>query len=427
VVNHEHFEELCAAASAGHATPDELFELEQHAANCQACQKAYWDYLNLDALHVVERESSPPLSPREAQESLNSDLVVRRFFERAEKEGIVFSRDVGTEARKLAPPADRLRSQPWWPKPALAFAATLTIATTVAAAYFFGKRSSQSAPLASQQVVPATPTSTLDSSLQQRVTELTDTISKLQAETDRLKIELKNADDELGKTRTDLNANARDRERLAATRSELETRITAAEQNLAQAQSLITNAQQDAAKQRQRASDIEATLVADKVKISDLTGELSQKSTMLDQERQLLALGHDVNDLMGARNLHIVDVVDTDPKGKTGPAFGRVFFTEGKSLIFYAYDLNEAKLQKTDFEYRVWARQEGGDNKVRSMGIFYSDDKAQRRWVYKCNDPKILNEIDSVFVTLEPSGNDANRPKGQNLLYAYLRGQPKHP
>jgi hypothetical protein len=130
---------------------------------------------------------------------------------------------------------------------------------------------------------------------------------------------------------------------------------------------------------------------------------------------------------MGARNLHIVDVVDTDAHGKTRPAFGRVFFTEGKSLVFYAFDLNEAKIEKANYQYRIWAKQEGGDKQIRNLGIFYSDDKAQRRWAFKCNDPIILSEIDSVFVTLEPAGSDPFRPKGPNLMYAYLRASPNHP
>src|SRR5262249_11718630 len=106
---------------------------------------------------------------------------------------------------------------------------------------------------------------------------------------------------------------------------------------------------------------------------------------------------------------------------------GRVFFTEGKSLIFYAYDLNEAKIEKANYQYRVWAKKEGPEKQVRSLGIFYSDDHAQRRWVFKCDDPKILTDIDSVFVTLEPAGADPLHPKGSNLMYAYLRARANHP
>ena len=114
------------------------------------------------------------------------------------------------------------------------------------------------------------------------------------------------------------------------------------------------------------------------MKISNLTDDLAEKPALLDKERQLLALNRDVTNLMAERNLHVVDVVDTDPRGKTRPAFGRVFFAENKVLEFYAYDLNEGK-RKANYQYHVWAKQEGGDKQVRSLGIFYSDNKEQRR------------------------------------------------
>ena len=450
---HEHFEELSAAASIGQATPEELHELEQHAAQCETCQLAYWENLNLAARQFAEREANPHLSGREAQDSLNSELFTRRFFERAEKEGIVFSNDVGVEARKLVPQGESLPVRRRWPRSALALAACTAIATIGIAGYRLlrtGDRKSQVTGDRLQvsgqnelQVKGQRPKEQVtgdrlqgtgqkeitesSAALSQKIGELTATIGKLQAETEKLRADLKNTDEELRKAKTDLHASDEDRQKLAATRSDLEVRLASAEQSLTQAQTLTTAAQQEAAKQHARTSDVEATLVADRTKIDDLTDELAQKSALLDQERELLALGHDVSDLMAARNLHIVDVVDTDPRGKTRPAFGRIFFTEGKSLVFYAYDLNDAKLQKANYQYRVWAKQEGGSKQVRSLGIFYSDDKSQRRWVFKCNDPQILNEIDSVFVTLEPSDTNPASPKGQNLMYAYLRGQPNHP
>src|ERR1039458_3042921 len=168
-------------------------------------------------------------------------------------------------------------------------------------------------------------------------------------------------------------------------------------------------------------------LVAERVKIEDLTEDLKDKSAALDKERELLAVGHDVTELMAARNLHIVDVVDTDARGKTRPAFGRIFFTEGKSLVFYAYDLNEAKMQKANLQYQVWAKKEGPNRPVRRLGIFYSDDKAQNRWVFKCDDAKVVKEIDSVFVTLGRPNSDSTRPEGSPWMFAYLHGAPNHP
>jgi DNA repair exonuclease SbcCD ATPase subunit len=427
VVKHEHFEELCAAASIGQATPEELFELEQHAAGCETCQKAYWDYLNLAAQQFAKRQDTPRLSSREAQECLNSELFTRRFFERADKEGIVFSQDVREETRKLAPQPEVLPRRAWWPKPVLAFAAAIAITAMVSTAYFYGKGSFR----AGVPSAPTRPTANreIDTpvlALNERIAELTVVNVKLQGQIDELKAELRKANAQLNTSDDELKSASRNRQQLEAQRDAVDASVQNLQQALTDSQIAISKAQQESAKLRDHSTDLENTLVADRVKIDDLTDELKDKSTALERERQLLAVGHDVTDLMGARNLHIVDVVDTDPRGKTRPAFGRIFFTEGKSLLFYAYDLNEAWIQKASFDYRVWATKEGQDKQVRNLGIFYSDDKSQRRWVFKCTDPKVLTEIDSVFVTLEPQG-DPSHPRGPNLMYAYLRGQPNHP
>jgi hypothetical protein len=175
-----------------------------------------------------------------------------------------------------------------------------------------------------------------------------------------------------------------------------------------------------------RAED-QASLIESQVRIRDLSEQLAEKSSALDREKELLAAGRDVRELMASRNLHIVDVFDTDPKGKTRPAFGRIFLTEGKSLIFYAYDLNDPRVQSAGYHYRVWGKREGPSPHAKSLGIFYSDDKSLKRWVLQYDDPKVLQEIDSVFVTLEPPNGNQTQPKGDKLMYAYLRGQANHP
>jgi len=428
VFKHEHFEELCAAASVGQASPKELFELEQHAAQCEACRRAYWEYLNLAGRQFAASGQTPTLSPRESQDCLNSDLFTRRFFERAEKEGIVFSRDVGEEVAKLLPERHLVARQPKWRSPALGMAAAAVIIVAVTTAYFYGKGSFDTSSNATQAqgnttAIIEAPVAALD----RRIAELRAVNVRLQTEIDGFKRELRQANERLNTSHAEFETASQDRQRLQTDRDGFEARLDRVQQELAESQGAAANAQQESARLRQNSSSLESTLVADRVKIEDLTDELKEKSAALDKERQLLAVGHDVTDLMGARNLHIVDVVDTDPRGKTRPAFGRIFFTEGKSLLFYAYDLNEAKMQKANYQYRVWARKEGQDKQVRSLGIFYSDDKAQRRWTFKCDDPKILTEIDSVFVTLEPEKGDPSHPHGASLMYAYLRGQPNHP
>jgi hypothetical protein len=62
-----------------------------------------------------------------------------------------------------------------------------------------------------------------------------------------------------------------------------------------------------------------------------------------------------------------------------------------------------------------------------SLGIFYNDDQTQHRWAMKYDDPKVLEEIDTVFVTLEPSGGRFSAPTGKPLLEAYFGTPPNHP
>ena len=49
--------------------------------------------------------------------------------------------------------------------------------------------------------------------------------------------------------------------------------------------------------------------------------------------------------------MHIVDVYDSDANGKTRKAVGRVFFTEGNSLMFYAYDLSTSRSESGKYAY----------------------------------------------------------------------------
>ena len=160
--------------------------------------------------------------------------------------------------------------------------------------------------------------------------------------------------------------------------------------------------------------------------LEDLDENDSRFDELKTRERELLASGREIRDLMGARNLHIIDVFDVDGTGKSAKAFGRVFYTEGKSLIFYAFDLTSRRHPRADHAFQAWGYRDPAPQSARSLGIFYADDKTQNRWVLKFDDPQVLAEIDSVYVTVEPPGGSP-KPTGQKLLYAYLNGQPNHP
>ena len=427
VQRHEHFDELCAAASIGQASPEELLELEQHGSECEQCHEAYEQYLRLAGQQFALAHRDQELTPQEANECLNSDLLTQRFFERAQEEGIRFSDAVARKTRDVVPSRFSFYRAPlWWQQPRIAFAACLLITVSTLGGYHLYRHHWASANFTSV-ANPHTPEPVVADHSQQQVADLSRKNQRLAQQVEELSASVQQLNGRIRLRDANLESASAERMALAADRDRLQAQLEDAQRVLVESQAAVASSQREIAALQGRTKDLESNLVADHARLVDTTQELMEKTASLDKEHQLLALSRDVSDLMGARNLHIVDVVDTDARGKTQPAFGRIFFTEGKSLLFYAFDLNEAKLERAKLEYRVWAKQETGNKKVRNLGIFYRDDKTQRRWVFKCDDPRILKEIDSVFVTLEAPNSNPSYPKGANLMYAYLRGQPNHP
>ena len=168
------------------------------------------------------------------------------------------------------------------------------------------------------------------------------------------------------------------------------------------------------------------TLVQEK-EIQALNQKLREQSASVEREGQLLSAGREIRDLIAARNLHIIDVYDTDGHGKTSRAFGRVFYTEGKSLVFYAYDLSPQHPENSKYAFYVWGKRDAAPQMAKNLGALTKEDQAQKRWVLTITDPKVLAEIDSVFVTLEPTGQAGERPSGKRLLTAFLSTAANHP
>jgi hypothetical protein len=369
----------------------------------------------------------PKLSLKEAAECLDSELFVRRWFERAEREGIAFSDEVRRTAALRLPVLAPVSSGRLWNHFALPIAGAALAVLALSTGFLYLKSAPKGPRLYSQITAPAPVVKT--------AAETEAANQKLSAQIDRLQRELAQTKEQLRTTQASSEqAIAEERKDFLAHRDalreqtqQLEAQLQQGQKELSQLQFLASNAQREAEEQRKQAGDLAASLVATQSELTDVSGKLKDQSAALNRERELLAMGRDVSDLMGARSLHILDVVDTDTRGKTRPAFGRIFFTEGKSLIFYAYDLNEAKMQKANYQYQVWAKKEGPNRPVKKLGIFYSDDKAQNRWVFKCDDAKVVKEIDSVFVTLGRPNSDPALPEGSPLMFAYLHGAPNHP
>jgi hypothetical protein len=165
---------------------------------------------------------------------------------------------------------------------------------------------------------------------------------------------------------------------------------------------------------------------ASEAKVSDLTHELQEQQGAIEQRDDLLAHDRDIREVMGARDLYIAEIYDVGGTGETKKPYGRVFYTRGKSLIFYAYDLDQQTELKRASRFQAWGRRGAERQQAINLGVFYEDNATKKRWILKCDDPKTLAQIDAVFVTVEPNGG-SHKPSGKSLLFAYLRVDPNHP
>lgn len=425
MLRHEHYQEICAAASIGQATGHELAELNEHLAVCQDCQHRYSDFIEIQAGQYALRTDEPQMDATETLGCIDSPLLRKRFLERAELEGITFSQIEIEEPEGMSSAGLSSRRSPRF---AMQIAAALIL---LSFGILLGRHVANSGTTrvsTADTRLNAQPVASKDlQALMAKVSELESKNEGLMADLNASHANFARISSRVAELEASNAKSDEERLHLSSTIKARQETIASLEDQLNQAKAGAAELRADLEKAASTSTENQNALVESRIRVQELTEQLADESKALDREKDLFVAGRDIRELMAARNLHIFDVFDTDPKGKTRPAFGRIFLTEGKSLIFYAYDLNDVRVQDAGYRYRVWGKREGQNQRARSLGIFYSDDKSQKRWVFQYDDPKVLSEIDSVFVTLEPPNTNSNQPKGDKLLYAYLKGQANHP
>ena len=400
---HEHFEELCALAAGGLLEGAEFADFQAHMRECSQCRM---DYRELSSL--VSRELPQAQGPfRQKLAELRAKPLAysrQRFLRRARAEGIAFS-----------PEAERhVRSGAWYFRPVLLAPLAALVVLAIGLEAYHLRATPDAAQVnrnaAAQQIAE----------LKRENSGLTASLSRLSESVAAGQREIKNLRSQLATENPRLNG--------AQSGGDSQPSVSQTAQLLEEARNqekLLAQAQDEAARSSQLRINDEAAMVEQQTRITELTNKLRVASATLDQERQLAASGNDVRELMASRQLHVIDVRDTDPNGNDSPAFGRVFLTEGKSLTFYAFDLNEDRVANAKRSFQVWAVSEAGKNSARSLGLLRVDARAQGRWVLKVENPELVKAISSIFVTVEPAA-DVKQPSGQKMLYAYL-GDANHP
>jgi hypothetical protein len=161
-------------------------------------------------------------------------------------------------------------------------------------------------------------------------------------------------------------------------------------------------------------------------KLKELVAEANARQASVAEQQRLLVSDPDIREILGARDLLMADVYDNDNDGHAEKAFGRIFYTKNKSLVFYAFDLDKIPAAKNARTFEAWGEDGTTRGRPVNLGTFYMDNEANRRWVFKLDNPEIMRRINAVFVTVEAKAG-GKRPSGDQRLYTYLRIQPNHP
>ena len=423
--SHEHFEELCALAASGQLSSAEFAELQAHLNQCDACRTTSAEFVQVlcQGLPLVDPKSNVRSRPLGWWARRSSSR--KRFLAQAQTRGFHFSREVWQQESWK----EKLFFSFLRPRYATAIVLVLLSTAVGILGFRLWQRQAQWSAALAEEALLHTKISELErtnTQLEEKLTAQTQSIEMLENDLTKARnnhasalAHMRALDELLEESRNTTQVITRDVEQAEQRAKRVEKQVGEKERQLAALSVEIQNL-------RAADSTHDATITALQTRMNELSVELEIQTRELQRERRLLAASRDIRELMGARNLHIVDVHDVDGRGKTQQSFGRVFYTEGKSLIFYAFDLDEARQTKAKHSYQAWGNREGSHRAAISLGIFYLDNQAQQRWILKYEDPKVLRQINAVFVTVEPFGG-GKRPSGRQLLYAYLDNQANHP
>lgn len=431
---HEEFLELCAAATAGELSVEERARLGAHLKECAECRSAMADYESIAMNGVSEFSSEFARVNGASDDSWSVEDAEKRFFKRLDQE-----RPVSTESESIeklsASVGQRYTYRPSqirWKEVWMPFAAAVLLAVALGVTlYKIGlRRGVESAHVDSTAPKGVTSASNVRVSAGSR--EWEELEAKL-AERDKAVEELKRELAEQKRTVLALQSmnptpsQTADTHQVAAPDAvtNKSAELAAAQDKLAALQKALDAATIEQSETTKRAAALEERLAEVSRLDKQREHTLDEKDAQIANLEELLEHDRDIRELMGARDLYMADVHDVGGKG-TEKTYGRVFYTKGKSLIFYAFDLDAHPGVRNASAFQAWGRRGPDKGQARSLGIFFEDSASKKRWVLKADDPKTLEDIDAVFVTVEPNGG-SQHPSGKQLLFAWLRVEPNHP
>lgn len=433
---HDEFLELCAASTTGDLSDDEQRRLREHLSVCSSCRDALRQY------ESIARDVIPAVAASEPQE--NASIDPGWSPEKAEK--ALFER-IAREESNSDVQGNRPNNSSFFPHRILPFSSDSTWRNVwllyaagillVCALSFFTYRVGVHRATEAAKLPPPQSTKQETSSAQMSLEEqLSDAghdravahaeiaqrdkvIAELRRAMARQSAEISDLKAAQSQFESNLRADDVNKQELAQQKAELTEKLESAESGSQALQEKLDLLAQQSADDTAKAKSSDA-------RVNDLTRQLQDQEAAVSQRDEMLAHDRDIREVMGARDLYIAEIYDVAGTGETKKPYGRVFYTRGKSLIFYAYDLDQQGGLKAAGAFQAWGRRGPDRQQAINLGVFYEDNATRKRWILKCDDPKTLAQIDAVFVTIEPKGG-SHKPSNKTLLFASLKIDPNHP
>jgi hypothetical protein len=412
---HEEFRELCAISVSGELSGEEQAKLDEHLHSCSWCQEVFRQY-RATVVSVVPRFAAEAVpSERVTESSWNARDAEATLFERLKIQESEFSpqrsrNESAVHKPRYVPPSSRSKELGMLYAAGILLFLALTIASYRLGTQD-GARNAAASMASSTEIIP-------------------------EKDQERLVAELAERDQTISGLKQEIASKGtrQSQERVRSVRSidpgspdprmaELEKQLTEVERTRSEEAVRSTALEAKAGELEEQLRDRQETVGRQRLSLSDSDRKLQSRDQTISDQQDLLAHDRDIRELMGERNLYIAEVYDVAKTGETSKPFGRVFYTKGKSLIFYAYDLEPSEKRAS---FQVWGREGADQAKTINLGVFYEDSVANKRWVLKSEDTQSLEQIDAVFVTVEPNGG-SQKPSGKPMLFAYLKTAPNHP
>ncbi|MGD0963285.1 MAG: zf-HC2 domain-containing protein [Candidatus Acidiferrales bacterium] len=426
---HDAFLELCALSTSGDLSDEERRELQAHLSACAECRQALKEFEAAVDIGIPLLSSKLAGAATDQSELSHSAASSKAAGSLAGPEESAAG-DSCKRAFAFAHRNGHRLTHVNWNYVWLPFAACVLLSIALASYTYRAGRSRHA-----ETVSTGSPT---DAGA--RAEAIEQKISDADHDRQVLKARLVERDRVIAGLRRQIEQQSSELDQMKATQADLEQSLQGAEaekqlvaddrtglaQKLDAAQASLQKMQAELESARQQQSQGAVQDGSLQSEIMDLNTQLRDREQTINKQDDLLSHDRDIRDLMGARDLYIAEVYDVGRDGATQKPCGRVFYTKGKSLVFYAYDLDQQPGVKNAQTFQAWGRRGMDTQGALNLGIFFEDNAAKKRWVLKFDDAKTLEQIDAVFVTVEPNGG-SHKPSGKPLLFAYLKIDPNHP